>query len=321
MSGWLSRILLAILGFGVATAGIEIGLRLWGFHFDPTPIVQFGWPEPFQFGKRYRIDPDLFWVPLTYDELLNQARASHPAIAFLGDSCTEFGKYPQKTLEILTARQPALATGTVFAAGGWSSEQGRKQLERDVLPLRPRVVTVYFGWNDHWIALGPRDKDVSRIMAATRLSTRLRIVQLYLKLAFSTRRPKSKLPSRVSLERYRSNLEEIVRRSQEAGIKPVLITAPTLMHPGAVPVGLAKRFARSLDEVPALHEQYVDATRSVGEETGATLCDAAKIFHSLPDAATYFRADMVHFTEKGDQAIAELLSGCIEQAIGLPEKG
>ena len=62
-------------------------------------------------------------------------------------------------------------------------------------------------------------------------------------------------------------------------------------------------------------------TRSVAEETGATLCDAAQIFQSRPDAATYFRADMVHFTEKGDQAIAELFAGCIEEAVGSPDKG
>jgi hypothetical protein len=41
---------------------------------------------------------------------LAAARQTHPAIVFMGDSCTEFGSYPSKTLERLRTRLPAFAT-------------------------------------------------------------------------------------------------------------------------------------------------------------------------------------------------------------------
>jgi hypothetical protein len=55
----------------------------------------------------------------------------------------------------LADRAPSPAHGVKLAVGGWASEQGLRQFRRDVLPLHPRVVmTIYYGWNDHWIAFG-----------------------------------------------------------------------------------------------------------------------------------------------------------------------
>jgi hypothetical protein len=70
-------------------------------------------------------------VPRDYDTKLAAARRSHPAVVFMGDSCTEFGTYPHKTTELLTSKAPRLATGVTLGVGGWSSEQGLAQLRRD----------------------------------------------------------------------------------------------------------------------------------------------------------------------------------------------
>ena len=313
---WALRLLLCALGVILAGGIVELGLRAYGFHFDPSPIVEFGWPGPITIQRgRYRIDPDLFWVPKDYEDVLRQAQERHPAIAFLGDSCTQYGTYPQKTLEILKQRVPELATGMSFGVGGWSSEQGRKQLEHDVIAWHPRVVTIYFGWNDHWVALGPPDPEVARFMTMARLSSGSRLLQLYLKFRFARRGPMSERPNRVDPGRYEANLATMVRNALAAGITPVLITAPSNLRPGTIPPYMTQRTARTLEEIPALHEQYVQITRKVAQQTHATLCDAARAFETNPVAsATYFRKDNLHLSDAGDQALAELLADCIQGA-------
>jgi lysophospholipase L1-like esterase len=313
---WIGGMLLAFFGVAVSCGLLELGLRICGFHFDPSPIVEFGWPQPKKIESRYRTDPDLFWVPKNYDEMLRDARASHPAIVFLGDSCTQYGNYPQLTVDILKQHASPVASGMAFGVGGWSSEQGRAQLERDILSLRPRVITMYFGWNDHWVALGPPDKDVRSVMAVTRLSASSRLIQLYLKFRFAERGTMSERPNRVSLERYAANIAAMVRGSRATGVRTVLITAPTNMRPETVPGYLAERWARHLEEIPALHDEYVEATREAAEATGATLCDVARAFEARPEApSTYFRKDQIHLTPAGDRAVAELLAACIERAV------
>jgi lysophospholipase L1-like esterase len=311
----VTGVTLAVVALVAALGAIEIALRLYGFEFDPTPTIQFGWPTRETIEKRYRTDPDLVWVPKGYERALGKARDAHPAIVFLGDSCTESGSYPARTLKILAARDPALATGVKLGVAGWSSEQGLEQLVRDVIPLHPRIVTIYFGWNDHWVALGPPDEAIARIMRITRLSAHSRLIQFYLRLRFAVRGPMAERPNRVSRERYRANLEAMVGRSREAGIEPVLITAPTSVRPGAVPAALRSRFARELEEIPALHEEYVETTRAVARDTGATLCDVARALEAEPERLVErFSGDTIHPTQEGHQVIAELLADCIERA-------
>ena len=82
-----------------ALALAEAALRAAHFHFDLMPTLEFGWPDPVAIHDgRYADDPDLVWVTRDYRETLRAARRTHPAIVFMGDSCTEFGTYPARTL-------------------------------------------------------------------------------------------------------------------------------------------------------------------------------------------------------------------------------
>src|SRR5262249_4595896 len=146
-----------------------------------APDIQFGWPDPVAIHEAYRDDPDVVWITKDFDEKLAAARQSHPAIVFLGDSCTEFGTYPRLTLGRLERLAPRLATGVKFGVGGWSSEQGLTLLRRDLLALKPTVLTIYFGWNDHWVALGPTDPDLTLAHRFLWLADRSRLAQLALK--------------------------------------------------------------------------------------------------------------------------------------------
>src|SRR3954467_9915755 len=154
---WPARLLLAAFGVVLALAVVEGALRAVHFHFDFVPTLEFGWPDAVAMREGYAPDPDLIWVTRGYRETLRAARRLHPAIVFMGDSCTEFGEYPERTLEALRSAGSPLARGAKLGVGGWSSVQGLAQLRRDVIPMHPKVVTIYYGWNDHWVARGPTD--------------------------------------------------------------------------------------------------------------------------------------------------------------------
>src|SRR5262249_13621482 len=156
----------------------------------------------------------LLWVRADYRDRLEAARRDPPGIVFLGDSCTEFSRYPERTSALVAPRFPSLARGFDGGTGGWSSQQGRWALERDLLALRPRVVTIYFGWNDHWVALGPRDEDARPGRLAFFLSQHSRWAQLVEKVVAGRAIDPAERPNRVDRVRYRENLEAMAREAQ-----------------------------------------------------------------------------------------------------------
>jgi lysophospholipase L1-like esterase len=310
-----TRATLVLVGVLFAALTAEGALRLAGFEFHPYPVVQFGYPDPVTLQRQYERDPDLFWVTRDYRDRLRRARRDHPAIVFLGDSCTEFGRYPEFAVTRLALRRPDAATGVALGASGWSSHQGLQQLRRDILPLRPSVVTLYYGWNDHWLALGPPDDEVVRSRAFSWASERFRVVQLFEKVRLAAEH-RAEDPPRVPLARYRANLEEMVRLAHQARAEAVLITAPSNHVAGKEPQYLLRRHLKQLDALIPLHRAYVEATREAARTSGATLCDAAARFDELPAPHDrYFHSDGIHLTDDGDQILAELVSTCIEHAL------
>ena len=310
---------LALLTFGLAVALTigETGLRIAKFKYRTFPTVQFGWPEPEKLAELFVPDRDLFWVPRGYHRTLAAAQERRPAVAFLGDSCTQFGTYPERTLDRLRAVSPSLAHGINLGVGGWSSVQGLAQLQRDVLPLRPQVATFYFGWNDHWAALGSPD-DAARPGALTFwLSQNSRLFQLLLKARLAIgHRLDSARPNRVDLDAYRRNLRDMACLSQRAGIRPVFITAGSNHRLGHEPEYLAERHLRKLEELVPLHNAYLAVTREVAQQTDSTLCDAAHTFEQAgEDRDRFFKKDGIHLTDDGNQALADLVAGCILAAL------
>lgn len=214
--------------------GVEAGLRLVGFEFELLPSMPFGGSDS-STPNLYAPNPDLLWVPNGYRESLEFARRSHPAVVFMGDSCTEFGNYPTYTLERLAKVRPELASGIALGVGGWSTEQGLAQLRRDVLPLLPRLVTLYFGWNDHWVALGPPDAEVRRGSTLIRVAAHSRLLQLVVKAWMVAGRTGSERPNRVALPQYLANLRAMIRLGEGAGVRVVVITLRRTMSRAGSP--------------------------------------------------------------------------------------
>jgi lysophospholipase L1-like esterase len=312
----LAFVLLGVMGIGAALGWTEVGLRVAGFSFYTFPVVQFGYPDPVTLRDLFVPDRDLFCVTKDYRVTLSQATQTHPAVVFMGDSCTQFGSYPGIVLTRVAARVPALGSGIKVGVVGWSSEQGLAQLKRDIVPLHPRVITVYYGWNDHWVALGPQDADARPSAVVWWFSQHSRVWQLGMKARRSSPGPLDRRPFRVEVDRYISNLTTIVDLARRNGITTVLITAPSGHDIGHEPEYLAVRHVRRLSDLVPVHRSYVVATRTVAERTGATLCDAADAFDHDPQRASYFEKDGIHLNQAGNRALTSIVAPCVLRAAG-----
>lgn len=311
---------LVLMGVVCGLTIAEGSLRLAGYSAQTLPTIQFGWPIAKKLLSNFKPDRDLFWVTPDYAEVLAGARADPPKVVFLGDSCTQWGTYPALAIERLKEIRPALAKGVKLGVTGWSSVQGLTQLRRDVLPLNPRVVTVYFGWNDHWRSNGPGDADARFTAAGFWLSQHLRVFQLWMKVRLVVAAPNdpAKRPIRVPLDLYEANLREIARLVHDRGGTPVLITAPSGHEPGKEPPYLGRQsFVSPLSDLIPLHTRYVEGTRRAAAATGAMLCDAARAFDALPGPkAQYFKTDGIHLSDSGDAEMARIVASCIADTEG-----
>ncbi len=317
LRGLAINLALALLSVVLLLAVVEAALRLSGFSYVLYPQdIEFGKPDPELMAIGFEEDGDVFWVTRGYREKLDRLRSQRPAVLFLGDSCTHLGHYDDELAALVADRHgKALRYGNLGVAG-WSSFQGRRQLERDALPLEPAAVTIYYGWNDHWIGFGIEDKNVAlvkRVFAGP--WSDWRVVQLAIKAAVAVGARETAYPNRVSLPDFRDNLRSMVRRAKSGGVRPLLVTAATSHVVGKEPEELGRRWLRELSELVPLHESYVAAVREVAREEDAGLCDAAARFAALPrpEVEASFMADGIHFTAAGDRRLAAMLYDCFER--------
>lgn len=304
----------------------ELFLRLTGFEFNLYPMrVEFGWPDPITLKYKYQIDQDLLWIPKNYPDEIDRWKAKRPSIVFMGCSCTEFGVYDTYLKDLFDQKKPDHQIGLLNAGvGGWSSYQGLQQLRRDIVPLQPKLITVYYGWNDHWVSFGMEDSQIGRFNREQPkwllMANKLRIVQLAqsaIAKPYQTD-PAAPPPPRVSLEDFKSNLTEIVAIARSHGIVPVLLTAPTTHQEGHEPKYLAQRWLNDLNELVPLHRAYTHATREVARNLKVPLVDLAKRFDDLFEEDSnqrglYFQKDGIHPTPKGDRMIAQILYDYFEK--------
>jgi lysophospholipase L1-like esterase len=313
----LRNLALTLFALAFAVALGEAGLRVAGFSFEPTlETVEFGWPNIEVRRVRYVSDPDLFWVSQDYAERLASLAGAPPDLVFLGDSCTDWGRWPRLLVARIEREHPRADLRTaVLATAGWSTHQGLAQLRRDVLPLRPRAVTFWFGWNDHWRGMGVDDASVAEIGRSRPAWLRaLRWDQLWRKSRLAWRARGKASGERVPPPDFRRNLEQMVRLAQGAGSVPVLVTAPSNHETGAEPERLSPRWIEDLSRLVPLHQQYVGIVRDVAVREGALLCDLAQRFDALPPAQkdASFAQDGIHLRLAGDRRAAAWLRECLD---------
>ena len=209
---------------------------------------------------------------------------------------------------------PLFESGEKLGFSGWTTYQGLRQLARDVVPLRPKVVTFYYGWNDHWMGFGIEDDEIGAATAAMRPIRDLRLTQLGFKAWLAWRgRDRDRWPVRVPPEDFRTNLAEMLRLARRHDIIPVLLTVPSGYQEGDEPDHLARRWVHHLSDLVPLHRKYVDIVREVAAREEAPLCDLADHFDALPPdevRTRHFKDDGIHLTTQGSEKLAEMLFDC-----------
>jgi lysophospholipase L1-like esterase len=313
----------------VLLAVVEGALRLAGFeHRSSLEAMQFTFSvEGFNAEARVPIlqrDDVVFWRPRpnvrghnshgTFGPEFSQAKPEGTRrFVCLGDSCTHYGPvaYPQRWQKLLNAesQQPC----EVINAGviGYSSLQGLRRLETDVGRWSPDVITVYFGWNDHWLARGFRDSEQrpprTAVAGAAELLDHLRSYQLASLAAARLRAAQTSGVHRVELAEYAENLRAMVRAGRALKSQVWLITAAHALEQGIPAYLTATREVADPAGLLALHQAYNEAVRQVASELDAPLVDLAGQIDALADKARFFDDDHIHLSDAGKDLLAEQL--------------
>jgi len=221
----------------------------------------------------------------------------------MGDSITAQGHpgYSQYLHERLTNSPPTPQTWEAFNMGvhGYSSMQGLKLFQTRGKLLKPDIVTIWFGWNDHWMC----DKtDREKMAIETGVLTgpimeALHRKRLYMFLVRALKpvrhqlRKNGERPFRAPPAEYQATLKMLVQETRKAGAIPILLTAPRRSLTETL---VAKGFVISPEEGQRIHDQYADMTRAVARDTQAFLLDLAAIFAGK-ECDSYFARDGIHF--------------------------
>lgn len=315
--------------------GIEQVFELAGYESHLPPVVirgaepggadDEGSPGLVQSDEfRWRFVPGVMWRGRKVNQLGFLDREVNPQkmpgtirVICMGDSITAQGipPYSGRLHERLQSHPPTDDAWEAFnmAVHGYSSVIGLRLFERRGKMLAPDVVTLYFGWNDHW--QGGRMPDRVRLgVTMTRGQALMYDILKNKRFGqwFLARTPAEDLRAasreggylRVPQEEYVKTLRDYVALIREAGAVPLLITAPRTERPSDMLVQRGN--AVSVEEIIRLHDEYVGLTRQVARETGAHLLDLAAMFETL-DRSVLMQKDGIHMTGEGLDVIAGLL--------------
>ncbi|HVJ82811.1 MAG TPA: SGNH/GDSL hydrolase family protein, partial [Planctomycetia bacterium] len=317
--------LFAAIAFLAFMGGLEVTLRAVGF--EEQAFVVEDRRRARRPAPEFVVAEAGLWEPKPGAAGINAAGFVGPEIplertperlrvACLGDSCTHWGDppYPARLTSILKGRRGEPVETLNAGVAGYSSWQGLQRLRRKVLPYRPDVVVIYFGWNDHWLWRPVTDRVAATAAAAESSTVRfvrnLRIVRAATvvreAIAGSSNTAAPRV-LRVPPPDFVANLREMISLVRGAGGTPVLVTAPTSMT-ASTPASefelLRDMSGAGFDTPKALHDAYVDAVRQVAAADGVALCDAALLL----EVEGSFLADRIHLSDLGMDRLAELIA-------------
>ena len=299
---------------------VELALRFAHFRFEPDR--EFGYPRAADFGF-LQYDPDLFWKINPNQEGINSwgfpGREINPVkpegvyrMVFLGDSILYAG-YPFLVEQCLHDAEVQVEV-IPLAVPGYSSYQGHLLAEKFGALLKPDLVVVQFGWNDHWLAYG--EPDAQKTFSPPRswsvpfhvyLYDRVRILQgLGWVGALVFGKGKSVTEEvRVPPAQYQENLRAIQATFEKDQTPVVFVTAPSAHPKLGVPEEIVQNgFAVGSASVLQLHQVYNQIVREIAGEDWVFDLQAEFDTLSEGDLKEMFQPDGIHPTEMGTAEIA-----------------
>lgn len=229
----------------------------------------------------------------------------------MGDSVTGQGRpgYSQYLHERLTNNPPTPGAWEAFNMGvhGYSSLQGLRLFQKKGRLLTPDIVTLYYGWNDHWLTDVPDRQRMGLEMRpfAGRIFELLRQKRIFSLVVWSlnpvqhvaVRNHGDTRVPRVPPDEYHSTLTAFVREIRAAGAIPVLITAPRRSLTQEV---VGKEYVISVEQGNRTHDEYVEITRQVARESNVELLDLTSLFTNQA-CNGFFARDGIHFDYYGQE--------------------
>ncbi|MDD5678643.1 MAG: GDSL-type esterase/lipase family protein [Kiritimatiellae bacterium] len=223
----------------------------------------------------------------------------------MGDSVTGQGQpgYSQYLHERLTNNPPTPGAWEAFNMGvyGYSSLQGLRLFQKTGRFLDPDIVTLFYGWNSHWLADEPDRQRMGLEMRpfAGRIFELLRQKRIFRLVVWALnpvqhlaarKREDARVP-RVAPDEYLATLKAFVREIRAAGAFPILITAPRRSLTQNV---VDKKHVISVEQGNRVHDEYVEITRRAALDANVELLDLASLFTNQA-CDVYFAPDGIHF--------------------------
>jgi lysophospholipase L1-like esterase len=319
----------------------EIGIRTWAYYFRTSYEKYNG-----QTG-RLELVPDLRYRVRDGHEFRINSRgfvgkefdvtpaAGTTRIIALGDSCTfTLGlwemAYPAVAERLLNS-QGSRGTFEYINAGieGYNSAFALSRIRTELIQYRPRVVTIYIGWNDLMKQNPENQTEAAEPSWVAELIDASYLVKAYRKLIFVVLRPILFRPKVEPDEldrhaydhyipkRYELNLRLMIAELKQKGVQVILFTLPTVLESGMTEDGLKKRGvffpyyagSFSVDKLLSLHAAYNRTIRNVGIEEGVHVVDLDEEFKKLERPPLFW--DTMHPSEKGNEVIARIVANQI----------
>jgi lysophospholipase L1-like esterase len=354
---WIFSLLAVFLFFGTAEAILRIAgfeyytyIKYMNFYREQGGIPNGGIvSEPNKdnmvLAILHKRDPLLFWRnvpnigPVNSQGFVNSNRKTYALtkssnvyrIISLGCSYTNLGwiTYPERLENLLNEANSDISFEVMNAGvGGYGSYQGMNYFVNELQDYAPDLITVYFGWNDHWRAIHYADKEQPRVntfvMTLQETLDYTRIYQFLNKtISQATGESKHKnepiFRPRVSLEDYRINILTIISTAKKKDVKVLLLTAPEALTSDNIAVYVRRGLVTPDVDLIELHKSYNDIIREIAVSEQVTMVDLESIFNALPNKEKYFLKDGIHHREEGLSLIAQTLFSAIKKSGMLPE--
>jgi len=219
--------------------------------------------------------------------------------------------YPNILQDLLTNAIPR-KNPIVFNGGvpGYTSFQGLKYFTNELLFYKPDIVTVCYGWNDHWqsgnklpdkLQKSPKNTFIRNIISNSRILNLIN--SLAMKIAQSLYKGiGSEQFVRVPIEDYKYNLSKFADICKNKNILIIFMTSPYLDS--------------SYSWIP-MHRRYNSIVRHIAKEKNIPIIDFEEVFKKRKDLFIDPENDKCHYNWEGSKIVAQELADTIVRQLGL----
>lgn len=224
-----------------------------------------------------------------------------------GETSLKFDSFPAYLQDDISRQHDVVINSGVL---GYSSAHLLRQYVISIRKLKPQIIVIRVGHNDHTLswdkrldAQWPRSAILRYLYKSFPSSLTVQTVARYTLLL----RKKTMGEPWSTLDQYESNLRELIRIANSDGVKVFLVDYP--LRPSSIPPASKKDLMDHLSESSyeaylAVHEKYMQQMEAVAKSTGTQIIRTRSRLED-PKEGAFSGFDAVHPSKHGMQIIAE----------------